>query len=98
MKGRSTDGFIHIADWYTTFCNLAGVDPTDSETGMFPVDGMDVWPIITGSTSTSPHKEITRFVFQLGKMFSQGQVQELWEDVPEGSKSDFLVFHGRVDH
>ena len=58
MKGKSTDGFIHIADWYTTFCNLAGVDPLDSGTGKFPVDGMDVWPIITGSTTTSPHKEI----------------------------------------
>ncbi len=58
MRGKSTDGFIHIADWYTTFCNLAGVDPADSGPGKFPVDGMDVWPIITGSTTTTPHKEI----------------------------------------
>ena len=58
MKGKSTDGFIHIADWYTTFCNLAGVDPSDSGTGKFDVDGMDVWPIITGKNSTSPHEEI----------------------------------------
>lgn len=58
MRGKSSDGFIHIADWYTTFFNLAGVDPTDSGTGKFPVDGMDVWPIITGSNSTSPHDEI----------------------------------------
>lgn len=33
MRGKSSDGFIHIADWYTTFCNLAGVDPTDSGPG-----------------------------------------------------------------
>ena len=58
MKGMSTDGFIHIADWYTTFCNLAGVDPQDSGPGKFPVDGLDVWPILTGSNTTSPHKEI----------------------------------------
>ena len=25
MRGKSTQGFIHIADWYTTFCKLAGV-------------------------------------------------------------------------
>ena len=58
MKGKSTDGFIHIADWYTTLCKLAGVDPTDSGTGKFDVDGKDIWPIITGSNSTSPHEEI----------------------------------------
>ena len=27
MRGKSTQGFINIADWYTTFCKLAGVDP-----------------------------------------------------------------------
>ncbi len=56
MRGKSTDGFIHIADWFTTFCKLAGVDPDDSGTGKFPVDGLDVWPIITGANSTSPTK------------------------------------------
>ena len=30
MRGKTTNGFIHIADWYSTFCKLAGVDPTDS--------------------------------------------------------------------
>ena len=34
------------------------MDPNDSGPGKFPVDGMDVWPIITGSTTTSLHKEI----------------------------------------
>ena len=47
MRGKSTDDFIHIADWYITLCRLAGVDPCDSGTGKFPVDGLDVWPIIT---------------------------------------------------
>ena len=58
MRGKSTQGFIHIADWYTTFCKLAGVDPSDSGPGKFPVDGMDVWPIITGETDKTPHDEI----------------------------------------
>lgn len=58
MRGKTTDGFIHIADWYTTFCKLAGVDPADSGEGKFPVDSMDVWQIITGKNSTSPHEEI----------------------------------------
>ena len=58
MRGKSTQGFIHIADWYTTFCKLAGVDPSDSGDGKFPVDGMDVWPIITGESDKTPHDEI----------------------------------------
>ena len=58
MRGKSTQGFIHIADWYTTFCKLAGVDPSDSGEGKFPVDGMDVWPIITGESDKTPHDEI----------------------------------------
>ena len=57
-RGKSTDGFIHIADWYTTFCKLAGVDPDDSGTGKFPVDGTDVWPIITGENEKTLHNEI----------------------------------------
>ena len=58
MRGKTTDGFIHIADWYATFCKLAGVDSSDSGEGKFPVDSLDVWPILTGSNSTSPHDEI----------------------------------------
>ena len=58
MRGKTTEGFIHIADWYATFCNLAGVDPSDSGEGKFPIDSMDVWPIITGSSTKSPHDEI----------------------------------------
>ena len=58
VRGTKTEGFIHIADWYTTFCKLAGVDPSDSGRGKFPVDGLDVWPIITGENSSTPHEEI----------------------------------------
>ena len=48
---KTNDGFIHIADWYATFCNLAGVDSS-------PVDSLDIWPIITGYSTTSPLHEI----------------------------------------
>ncbi len=66
MRGKSTDGFIHIADWYTTFCKLAGVDSDDSGTGKFPVDGLDVWPILTGKSTATLHDEIV-----LGFNYSQ---------------------------
>ena len=48
MRGKTSEGFIHIADWYPTFCKMAGVDPSDSGEGKFPVDGLDVWRIISG--------------------------------------------------
>ena len=29
VRGTTTEGFIDITDWHTTFCKLAGVDPSD---------------------------------------------------------------------
>ena len=58
MRGKTSEGFIHIADWYPTFCKMAGVDPSDSGPGKFPVDGLDIWPIISGENDTTPHEEI----------------------------------------
>ena len=69
VRGTTTEGFIHIADWYTTFCKLAGVDPSDSGPGKFPVDGLDVWPIITGESTITPHKEI-----MLGFNFTRDEI------------------------
>ena len=58
VKGTTSKAFIHIADWYITFCKLASVFPSDSGPGKFPVDGLDVWPILTGESSTTAHEEI----------------------------------------
>ena len=57
-RGKTTDGFIHIADWYTTFCKLAGVDATDSGDGKFLWMVWTCGPILTGENSTSPHHQI----------------------------------------
>ena len=65
MRGQTSEGFIHIADWYPTFCKMAGVDSSDSGTGKLPVDGLDVWPIISGENDTSHHEE-----FVLGYNFT----------------------------
>ena len=58
MRGKTSEGFIHLADWYPTFCKMAGVDPSDSGTGKLPVDGLDVWRIISGENATTQHEEI----------------------------------------
>eukprot|EP00039_Didymoeca_costata_P008916 m.118640 g.118640 ORF g.118640 m.118640 type:complete len:528 (+) comp14282_c0_seq1:62-1645(+) len=52
LRGTVNSAFIHIADWYPTLANLAGVDPTDN--AMYngtirPIDGIDAWPVLTGA-------------------------------------------------
>jgi len=42
---------------YPTFCRLAGVDSTDDVTfkgKVRPIDGVDVWDLLTGANSTQP--------------------------------------------
>lgn len=61
MRGQKTDGYIHIADWFSTFCSLAGVDPTDQQAAkakLPPVDSLNMWPLISGQNSTSPRVDI----------------------------------------
>ena len=48
-------------DWYTTFCGLAGVHAGDKaavSAGLPDVDGLDLWPLISGQVSVSPRSEI----------------------------------------
>lgn len=59
LRGMSLNGFIHIADWYATFCQLAGVDPSDSAPGIFDIDSVDLWPLITGQVNYTARRYIT---------------------------------------
>ena len=61
MRGQKTEGYIHLADWYATFCAIAGVDPTDeraTKAKLPPIDSMNMWPLISGENSTSPRVDI----------------------------------------
>jgi len=61
VRGSSIDQIVHIADYYTTFSILAGVDPVDHEAakwGLPPVDGLDMWPLFSGQNKTSPRIEV----------------------------------------
>ena len=61
MRGKKCDGYIHLADWYSTFCALAGVDPTDeraAQAKLPPIDSMNMWPLISGQTDTSPRTDV----------------------------------------
>lgn len=61
MRGQKSEGYIHISDWYATFCFLAGVDPADEKAAaanLPPIDSLNVWPLISGQNTTSPRTEI----------------------------------------
>lgn len=61
LRGTIYEGFMHLEDWYTTLCALAGVDPTDERAaaaGLPPVDGLDFSQVLLGTNSTSPRTEI----------------------------------------
>jgi len=60
-RGTTSEAFVAIEDWYTTFCALAGVDPADARAaaaGLPPVDGVDLSPVLLGTNATSPRTEI----------------------------------------
>ena len=59
--GAKESGLIHISDWYYTFCKLNNINPSDPNSKIYNlpnVDGMDIWPLISGINSTSPRNEI----------------------------------------
>lgn len=58
VRGTSLNSFFHVADWYATFLGRAGIDPDDSGEGKFPIDSVDVWPLITGQAKTTSRRYI----------------------------------------
>eukprot|EP01084_Bolivina_argentea_P098083 176309_1 len=60
-RNISLDGYIHIADIYSTICSIVGIDPTDkkAETERLPpIDSINMWPYLIGDESVSPRNEI----------------------------------------
>merc|ERR1719454_463591 len=46
QAGKEHDGLMHIADWYATFCELAGLTPSDDDEvdAPAPSDSISAWP------------------------------------------------------
>lgn len=50
-RGSKLTDYVHMSDWYATFCAIAGVDVTDrraAEAGLPPVDGVDHSGLLLG--------------------------------------------------
>ncbi len=61
QRGTRRQGLIGIEDWYTTFCALAGADPSDpsaAAAGLPPPDGLNQWPYLSGANSSSPRRYV----------------------------------------
>eukprot|EP01083_Nonionella_stella_P247271 857511_1 len=59
--GKIEEGMIHISDWYTTFCEMFGIDKNDYnaiQNGLPNVDGYNMWPLISGQITQSPRNEL----------------------------------------
>ena len=48
---------IHMVDWFPTFVTLAGAEESKSESGL-PIDGKNIWNILIGEESDTPHQDI----------------------------------------
>lgn len=60
-RGAIETGFAAIEDWFSTFAGLAGADASDPAAraaGLPPVDGVDLWPLLSGANGTSPRAEV----------------------------------------
>ena len=59
-----------MADWYATFCELAGCDTTDpsaAAAGLPPVDSLSMWPLLSGANGTSPRTELPLVIEKTGR-------------------------------
>jgi arylsulfatase I/J len=60
-RGRVLDGLASVEDLFVTFATRAGIDPFDKSgaaAGLPPVDGLDLWPWVSGANATSPRTEV----------------------------------------
>ena len=60
VRGTTLEGYVHACDWYHTFINLAGGDPTDNHAaeGLPPTDSYDMWPYLSGRNESSPRTQM----------------------------------------
>ena len=61
VRGTTTEALMGSEDWYATFCGLAGIDATDAKAaaaGLPPVEGYDLWPLLSGANMTGPRTEV----------------------------------------
>eukprot|EP01084_Bolivina_argentea_P010244 19074_1 len=59
MAGQSLKGLMHILDLHSTFCNLADVNPNETnKNAPSQIDSLNMWKYISGQVTDSPRTQI----------------------------------------
>jgi len=62
MRGKTLDGYFHIADWYRTYCSVAGISEAACEDhtpkGVPKLDSIDMWGYLNGSEAQSRREDM----------------------------------------
>ena len=60
-RGSTLTDLMAMEDLYATYCALAGVEPADARAaaaGLPPVDGLNLWPLLSGANASAPRTEV----------------------------------------
>ena len=70
VRGTTLADAVHVCDWHTTFLSLAGMaaasapDLAERSSVVPGVDGVDVWPRLSGQTQSPPRTEVPTLLLQ----------------------------------
>merc|ERR1711997_333439 len=86
-SGEVESGLMHLADWYATFCSLAGIEVADTAAtnqGLPDVDGLNMWPLISGQAKESPRTELAishdAFIWNNYKLLTGSHKYAIWQE------------------
>merc|ERR1712048_1242143 len=86
MGGTVLSDFIHVSDWYATFCAIAGVSSVDdraAKAGLPPVDGIDHSDLLIGAAKagtgnrTEIHHSVRALTQGRWKLITGGYMDEI---------------------
>ncbi len=58
LEGHQTKEMVHMVDWFPTLLSLAGVDAEETQDEKHPLDGKNIWNLLTCADAKSPHEEL----------------------------------------
>jgi len=84
MRGKRLDGLVHVADWFSTFSELAGLGPHADPAGPAPSASLSMWAYLSGSAASSPRSEIVldHYMFDNETSSTSGCVGQRWFEMP----------------
>jgi arylsulfatase A-like enzyme len=57
-SGHVTEQMVHMVDWFPTLMNLAGAEASLGQKEDHPLDGKNIWDVLSRVDGVSPHEEI----------------------------------------